>query len=92
MKELFDKYNEEFGGKFSKKNITAVDVENENNDYSTWNVDISYTKNGKKEIIGRGSHPKKKAAEQFAAKESIKKLNELGYIKEVDPIYDEINK
>ena len=92
LKELFDKYNEEFGGKFSKKNISAIDIENENNEYSTWNVDISYTKDGKKHIIGSGSHAKKKDAEQIAAKESIKKLNDLGFIKDVDPIYNEINK
>lgn len=92
LKELFDKYNEEFGGKFSKKNITAVDVENDNNEYSTWNVSITYTKNGRKQTIGKGSHAKKKDAEQMAAKESIKTLNEMGYIKEVDPIYEEINK
>lgn len=92
LKELFDKYHEEFGGKFSKKNIHATEIENECDEYSIWNVSISYVKNGENIILGKGKHSKKKEAEQLASKDSIKKLNKLGYSKDVDSIYKEINK
>ena len=78
--------------KFSKKNIHATEIENEHDEYSMWNVSISYVKNGKNIILGKGKHSKKKEAEQLASRDSIKKLNKLGYSKDVDSIYKEINK
>ena len=79
------------GGKFSKKNIEAVEIENDNDEYSTWNVTITYKDEGQKYVLGSGSHAKKKEAEQMAAKASIEILNKSGYVKEEDPIYKKIN-
>lgn len=93
LKEIFDMYCDRgLGGKFSKKNIEATETENPNDEYSTWNVTITYTDAGKKYVLGSGSHAKKKEAEQMAAKSSIKILNDIGYIKEEDPIYKQIKK
>tara|TARA_Y100001972_G_scaffold81750_1_gene99416 strand:+ start:2771 stop:3682 length:912 start_codon:yes stop_codon:yes gene_type:complete len=94
LKEIFDKYCDKgLGDKFTKKNIEATEIENEDDEYSIWEVTIVYkNENGKKIILGKGNHSKKKDAEQIAAKESIRILNEMGYNKEEDPIYKEINK
>ena len=94
LKEIFDKYCDKgLGDKFTKKNIEATEIENEDDEYSIWNVTIVYkNENGKKITLGKGNHSKKKDAEQIAAKESIRILNEMGYNKEEDPIYKEINK
>ena len=92
LKEIFDMYCERgLGGKFSKKNIEAVEIENQNDEYSTWNVTITYKEAGQKYVLGNGKHAKKKEAEQMAAKASIEILNKSGYVKEEDPIYKKIN-
>jgi len=92
LKEIFDMYCDRgLGGKFSKKNVEATEVENDHDEYSIWNVTITYKEEGIKYTLGSGSHAKKKEAEQMAAKESIRILNEGGFVKEEDPIYEQIN-
>lgn len=92
LKEIFDMYCDRgLGGKFSKKNIEAVETENQNDEYTTWNITVVYKEGGRKYTLGSGSHAKKKEAEQRAASESIRLLNESGYTKEEDSIYKKIN-